>query len=463
MSSSHPPTFYPPNLSEAVHEIDLNQFFADDTAFISNSFLSDPTSLSLDGSASPHSPSCDSNSVTSGHSPEGSTSGDRDNDTSALFAPPSCNYPAFELTQALFPVVKLEPQAEKQLPSLSPSPSLSLSLSSTPLPSSNQSTSTASNGKKKNRTSKKRKSLSPSSPSPTPSPTSSSSSTMSFYPNPSPPSSVSSSSDSHPIDPTTIRELLKEQDVKKQRLARKAELARMSRRRKKVRLDELEDEVARLEKLLSAERDEKAELKYENERLKEKLNSVKTPTSNTSYFSNVDASTSEVDSEMSSVLSSIRTALHDPLSQEETHKRNVDRLVSLMKKKSEVTVSHLTTLQPHLMPSLPLQFLEWAMNQNEKFYQDQNGLWATLMHREIGLSPEQIESVMELRRNMKVQRASAESVDTAYRAFSDALSLHLNQASSNMEELVRVFTPEQLAKFFMWVNTYGSVCVKINL
>ena len=77
------------------------------------------------------------------------------------------------------------------------------------------------------------------SPVPSLSPSLSSSATMSPTPSPSPP-------------PTTINELLAESALKRSRLARKAELARLGRKRKNETIDKFADQVERLEKELRA-------------------------------------------------------------------------------------------------------------------------------------------------------------------------------------------------------------------
>lgn len=49
------------------------------------------------------------------------------------------------------------------------------------------------------------------------------------------------------MDPGTIKDLLVESDLKRKRLARKAELARVSRKKKKARMGDLEEEVSKLQ------------------------------------------------------------------------------------------------------------------------------------------------------------------------------------------------------------------------
>ena len=52
-------------------------------------------------------------------------------------------------------------------------------------------------------------------------------------------------------DQPNLQQLLDEQELKRRRLARKAELARVSRSNKKMRMQELEDEVQLLKKQLA--------------------------------------------------------------------------------------------------------------------------------------------------------------------------------------------------------------------
>lgn len=300
------------------------------------------------------------------------------------------------------------------------------------------------------------------------------------------PTTPSLSTPGAPVDVDTIRELLKEQDVKKYRLARKAELARMSRKRKKMRMNDLEDEVDRLKdelerahKRIKVAEDKLCEAQQQQQLLQQQQQAAPAPAVSApaaappiqAFSSNLPFSPMMLEEENRSLHSAIRNALYrrpsnnnDNGSEEEVKiPAMVDNLVNVFKKQNMNALSQLTTMRDHMEIALPLRFLEWAMHQSDKFFNDPSGLWASLCHREIGLSASQLERLMSLRCEMQSQRSSASDVEMAYNQFKSCMETHLSQAETNLARVVDIFSPEQLAKFFSWVDQFGSVCVKINV
>jgi len=285
-----------------------------------------------------------------------------------------------------------------------------------------------------------------------------------------------------PVDSDTLRELLKEQDVKKQRLARKAELARMSRKRKKMRLTDLEEEVERL----------KDELERATKRFKSSEEKLIDAQQQVAAANAVAAARPVVTSESQSTCAALdeqSKQLHQAIRHVLMHQASqrsgmnsrsdadvkmqqasssmlpalVADLIGVMKKKSALIGSQVGQVKDQMELPLALRFLEWAMNQTDRFFADPSGLWSSLCHREIGLTPEQLERMMNLRQEMQTQRSSSADVQMAYNQFQSCLQAHLDQGESNLGRVLDILSPEQLAKFFAWVDQYGPICVKINL
>lgn len=276
-----------------------------------------------------------------------------------------------------------------------------------------------------------------------------------------------------PVDPDTIRELIREQSVKKQRLARKAELARMSRKRKKTRLNDLEVEVSKLVEDLERERKQR---KLAQEQLAVAQHQIRVSqqqaAENELAASMSDAALAEEWKRLSEDLRRLTAAAAATAATAAAPatgtaapelSKVIGDLANLMKKKNSAAVHQMKNAHKYMTPALPLRFLEWVMNQKDTFYEDCSGLWNTLFAQEVGLSDEQVRAVLALRPAMQAQRAAGQEVQQLYTKLCAALQAHLAQSSQSLERLTAVLSPDQLARFLAWVDSYGSVCVQINV
>jgi len=270
----------------------------------------------------------------------------------------------------------------------------------------------------------------------------------------------------------TFRELIKEQTVKKQRLARKAELARMSRKRKKTRLTELEGEVAQLKEELERERKQR---KIAADNLVAVQSQLRV---NQALAAEQDLSTALSDTalmeenkqlheSLRKVMGAAPTAANATAGAQQMYQAEVQRLVTdlvqVVNRKQSNTVQQVRPLQKQLTATLQLRFIEWALSQKEAFYADQSGLWNSLFVREVGLSQDQLSSIILLRQAIQQQKQIAAEMQSSFVKFNAAVAAYAQHSSANVDKFVSMFTPEQLAKFFAWVETYGSVCVQINI
>jgi len=148
---------------------------------------------------------------------------------------------------------------------------------------------------------------------------------------------------------------------------------------------------------------------------------------------------------------------------------------------------HLQALEQALCPVLSLQFLSWCMdkqNDNLAFFQ-------TLFGGEFGLSSSQLSSFYEFRQNLiqnnrsstpctpvspttpttpssstSFSSSSSSSPSSSSRTdvsqFANNIRRQVKETEDAFDMMKRLFLPQQLAKFFKWVNTYGHVCLMIH-
>lgn len=265
------------------------------------------------------------------------------------------------------------------------------------------------------------------------------------------------------IDGNTIMELLKEQDVKRARLARKAELARMSRKRKKMRMQDLEREVSELRTGIEREKKLRKIAQDECKTMREKAAKAQFAAMVDNDLAKAENTHQMMEVESQQLNASLKQELKSESPNLENLKQYSLGLKSLTQKMVMANTDHLNTIRQRIAPPMPLAFVEWVLNQRDPFYEDKSGLWNSLFHSEVGLSTEQMQQVFALRNRIRAQKSLSTEVQQAFERLQQALKGHVSQASTNMEELLGIFTPEQLAKFYSWVDTYGKVCVKINV
>jgi hypothetical protein len=244
-----------------------------------------------------------------------------------------------------------------------------------------------------------------------------------------------------------ISQLLEEQNLKKQRLARKAELARLTRKRKNDRLSELEAEVKRLQTEVSFWKDRSTQVI-------EISKATKNPV--------VDEVVLEEERKLNESIQRLVLASKLNLNSIDQVEMTsfVSELVEVFNKKGLTSKSKLASLETSLNPCMPLRFLNWALSQDEKFYDDPDGLWNNLFKKGVKLSDEQISQLLALRKDSKEQLENGRKIDMLYRQFKAHLNTFIFQSETNLEKLRCILSAEQLAQFFAWVEQ-NQLCVKM--
>eukprot|EP00475_Leptophrys_vorax_P028668 TRINITY_DN41639_c0_g2_i1.p1 TRINITY_DN41639_c0_g2~~TRINITY_DN41639_c0_g2_i1.p1 ORF type:complete len:266 (-),score=70.55 TRINITY_DN41639_c0_g2_i1:38-835(-) len=217
-------------------------------------------------------------------------------------------------------------------------------------------------------------------------------------------------------------------------MARKAELARASRLRKKNYIQELEDKVDRLANKISD-----LEMKIEANSKSSSSSSSSSPSSGGIISGVQDYSISDInllsDRELSAVLSRLQASTNE----------NFEEAFKLTQ-----------SVRSSLIPSLQEKFLLWALDQNDAFYET-GGLWNNLVRKELGISEDvALMLIAKGRGNSASIKSNLQSV------FNELAELQgaIGEFQKYMEELITgmtsVMTPRQLAKFIVWVNNNQS-------
>jgi len=289
---------------------------------------------------------------------------------------------------------------------------------------------------------------------------------------PSPPSSPATSPEHFKeCDPVALssiqlRELMQDAALKKQRLQRKAELARISRQKKQLKMGELENQVRMLEE--------------ENRQLKAKLAACreqKQPNDASISQGNQQEETKNLEKVVelpnlitiqpisvssSSLSSSTMTGMMETQRQGEEAAILVGNLAKAFQEQASNLESALKVIEQALVPCTAIQFLEWSLIQKEKFYSD-DGLFMSLFRDEMGATQQQIAQVLALRPQMQQQasKLKIQSLIDTFRAFESLFRPKGLQQQESFNLLRTIFTPNQLAAYFKWVSLYGAVLIKV--
>lgn len=226
-----------------------------------------------------------------------------------------------------------------------------------------------------------------------------------------------------------------ESDCKQRKLARKAELARLARKRKKCRLLDLEAQVESLQNELKLLKQENAQINLNNQ-------------NNNSAKENVNLAINNL----------ININNNDKI----YLSRGIEKLIETQRLLENESFIGLRNVKNSLIPILPLQFLSWIMNQNDNILCDETGLWFSLWRNELNCSPQQEIQLKSLRLTIRKQQKFAIETEKAFKKLDAAANKYFHQQTENLERIRAILDETQLAKYVTWCKNYGEICVKIK-
>lgn len=219
------------------------------------------------------------------------------------------------------------------------------------------------------------------------------------------------------------------------RLARKAELARASRRRKKLYVQDLEEKVKSMGKKIE-------ELQQKQARSKAQRGDG---------WSSDDRARRD---NQKSIRNRLIELLQKPESDRTAEKELqvlVKRFVENSRERQAQVDFYLDRVADCISPGLQVKFALWGLDQKDEFY-EQPGLWSTLLAKEVGLTPEQMEKLKAQRLAVVSTRMQLMECENMVKQMRETVGSHLHRLNNQMDEVENIMTPRQLAKYCMWVE-----------
>ena len=289
-----------------------------------------------------------------------------------------------------------------------------------------------------------------------------------------------------------------QQQKAQRRLARKAEAARASRRRKKAYVVGLEEKVAKLTGKLDALRNDQlsalkpvdrmsaveAVHKEEQSAIKQRLVAVlkelrdepvtgagSAAMSVSDSVASTSAGSSSDSAAPSNVTSPTLSSRSDgsptsgggaeaPLSRFDELKSLVDSFVSNSHKRQASVDLYFTQLERTLIPSTAVKFALWGLSQPDDFYLN-DGLWQGVMGREVGLSATQMAEMNDCRGEVSDAVGELHDIVQRLAALRSEMKSHLDERHKALEDVIGVLSPQQLAAFCLWVEQ-NPMCMQVT-
>lgn len=233
-----------------------------------------------------------------------------------------------------------------------------------------------------------------------------------------------------------LPELLAQADLKRKRLDRKAELARLSRKRKQSRIEELESEVEQLKSELQHERSKTAEL--ETVVLKRTATAVDWDERLKSKFQKFSGTAATA------------TAA------------SVQDFVDAHKSKNGANEIQIAPFEIGLGSDVTYNFLRWVLNQKNNFYNDPTGLWRSLFEKNLQCTPQQLSQLEELRHALRPKLQQWNDLEASLSEVLPLFRNYLHEAPATLHSFMHLLSTAQLGSLFQWIDQFGDVCIKIK-
>jgi hypothetical protein len=266
--------------------------------------------------------------------------------------------------------------------------------------------------------------------------------------------------------------------AKRRRLLRKAELARLSRKRKKTKLTDLEDQVKRLQDELAKAREQIQQATASSEQpvacvIPEVVKPVLTNDGKDLLAVSLAPLPVMDDAEKSNIETTIQAIIERKSETDDNSEPSVHNLLEhfalLHLRRVTYADVHLSSLQHLLSPSIPLEFLSWIMTQPDappaaSYSNGNSTLYSSLFYEQLGVtSDEQKIELNALRTTIRKQHKWDAEMRKAWHKLDVAVRKSMKQQNDNLERLRSILSEEQMQKYLAWVKQYGEVCLKIQV
>uniref|UniRef100_A0A7S2U132 BZIP domain-containing protein n=1 Tax=Lotharella oceanica TaxID=641309 RepID=A0A7S2U132_9EUKA len=217
-------------------------------------------------------------------------------------------------------------------------------------------------------------------------------------------------------------------DKTSKRKARKAEVARACRKRKKAYILSLEQKAAVLQRKLAEMTGNTGQSKCEDEAHRQEQNETLMELERLVVFQHPD--TKEI-------------------------KRLVTKFVSKSREHQALFWRQIDNTKKSITPGAQAKFALWGLDQDDEFY-SKPGLWKTLMTEEIGLDDIQVRKLMRVRQNVREAKSELLDIQNKLVELRKAINIHLSKRHKLIDRLMETLKPLQAARFFLWVSKNSS-------
>lgn len=316
----------------------------------------------------------------------------------------------------------------------------------------------------------------------------------------------------------TIHHLIQEQNLKKRRLARKAELARLSRRRKKERLSVLEDEnkvlLEEIARLKQQHQDDQKKIQEQAKQLQAMGSRPTSPQpfqldssqdskphdskpfqgSSLSRSSSIEANmnnivddmicfdrlcsdSSDVQSDNSTPdtpnsewsaptspdISSVQVKSEpaDNIAAQKQQGMSLQNIIASLRSllgAADADTSMLSAYSP-----VQIDFLKWVFCQKEQFYEAKDGLWRSIFEEELSCSHEQLVRLNEARAQAVHTKEAVGQLEQVLLDLQRSLLSQSSACQANIEQLCTILSESQMKNLLSWIERFGGVCLKIKV
>ena len=265
----------------------------------------------------------------------------------------------------------------------------------------------------------------------------------------------------------TTRGMTAEQK-RKRRLCRKAEFARVSRKKKKEYLQSLEDEVSRLKSIIRNMQEATTRTHTPTVQaqmpIRQRFDAMGgshmgSGTRDTSQnCSKIDAKErlerrSRIQDRIREIVERVHGTTNIELTPEEETELQVlvNELMSDARERQMAVSSSLDRIKSDLSPPWQTKFSVWALCQDDEFY-EKPGFFRLLAYKEIGLTEKQVHELRKLRQQMLVERENIAQCKREVEKLRRKTDAHLFGLSEQLRAMQSRVTPTQLSKLFVWVD-----------
>ncbi|GAB5361819.1 hypothetical protein AAMO2058_000745300 [Amorphochlora amoebiformis] len=218
-------------------------------------------------------------------------------------------------------------------------------------------------------------------------------------------------------------------------MARKAELARESRKRKKEFIQNLQEKARRYAE--KVEQLEKRQARFMT----------------TLGLTSVTRDEQKRRQEQLRLLGEMVTQLESKSSLPEKNKKLeifMETFTSNSRARQKQLDGLMDKVREVLTPGLQAKFCLWVLSQDDKFYDDST-FWPSLAYQELGISIDQSERLKSHRKQIKERRENLRKILENLEDVRKKAQGHVTSLNNSVDRIQSHLSPEQRAKFAVWV------------